>query len=192
MITCFLIIVISGAIAYTNSIIKAVICMTLLSMMMCISYLFLDAPDLALTEASLSACASIAILLSAIKHLKTSQLCIPLTDKVLVHETSGFVCSKYTQKKNILIAVFICALLCGTLLYVSSDLPQYGSVQAPIHNNSSKFYITHTKEQVGIKSFVAAILASYRGYDTLGETLVVLIAGFGVLLVTKNAKHIAN
>ena len=36
---------------------------------------------------------------------------------------------------------------------------------------------------MGIPNIVTAVLASYRGYDTLGETVVIFTAGLGVLLL---------
>ena len=38
-------------------------------------------------------------------------------------------------------------------------------------------------KQVGLPNVVTSILASYRGYDTLGETAVVFTAGVGVMLL---------
>ena len=37
--------------------------------------------------------------------------------------------------------------------------------------------------EIDIPNVVTSILASYRGYDTLGETAVVFTAGIGVLLL---------
>ena len=50
--------------------------------------------------------------------------------------------------------------------------------------------IKNTKSEIGINSFVAAILASYRGFDTLCETCVIFLAGISVLLILGlNKKH---
>ncbi len=37
----------------------------------------------------------------------------------------------------------------------------------------------------GLPNIVTAILASYRGYDTLGETAVIFTAGVAVLLILR-------
>jgi len=42
-------------------------------------------------------------------------------------------------------------------------------------------YITESPQQTGIPNVVTSILASYRGYDTLGELAVIFTAGVGVL-----------
>jgi len=36
---------------------------------------------------------------------------------------------------------------------------------------------------------VTAVLASYRGYDTLGETTVIFTAGIGVLLLLRRSRR---
>ncbi|MGV2433317.1 MAG UNVERIFIED_CONTAM: hypothetical protein LVQ98_08745 [Rickettsiaceae bacterium] len=69
------------------------------------------------------------------------------------------------------------------LIYAGLDLPLYGDANAPIHNNVTKYYNQNTYNDLGITSFVAGILASYRGYDTLGETLVIFAAGICVLFI---------
>ena len=45
---------------------------------------------------------------------------------------------------------------------------------------------------MGISNIVTGILASYRGYDTLGETVVVLTAGLGVILLLSGLKGRKN
>jgi multicomponent Na+:H+ antiporter subunit B len=97
------------------------------------------------------------------------------------------------------------ALMVGTF-----DMSPYGDPTAPIHTQVSKQYLEreyqafkaaqvphdaqdaktdghkakaeHPK-QVGLPNVVTSILASYRGYDTLGETAVVFTAGVGVMLL---------
>ena len=42
-------------------------------------------------------------------------------------------------------------------------------------------YLERSAEEIGIPNVVTSILASYRGYDTMGETAVIFTAGVGVL-----------
>jgi multicomponent Na+:H+ antiporter subunit B len=42
-------------------------------------------------------------------------------------------------------------------------------------------YFERIPKEIDVPNAVTAILASYRGYDTLGETAVVFTAGIGVL-----------
>jgi multisubunit Na+/H+ antiporter MnhB subunit len=49
--------------------------------------------------------------------------------------------------------------------------------------------LTKSTDQIGIENIVTAILASYRGFDTMLETFVIFITsfciGFGVLSIRK-------
>jgi multicomponent Na+:H+ antiporter subunit B len=69
----------------------------------------------------------------------------------------------------------------GALLYGTRDLPTRGDPAAPVHTHVAPRYLEATDEEIGIPNVVTAVLASYRGYDTLGETTVILTAGIGVL-----------
>ena len=44
-------------------------------------------------------------------------------------------------------------------------------------------------EEIGVQNVVSAVLASYRGYDTMGETTVIFTAGVGVLLLLKHVQR---
>ena len=46
-------------------------------------------------------------------------------------------------------------------------------------------YLADRVEETGVPNVVTSVLASYRGYDTLGETTVIFTAGIGVLLLLK-------
>ena len=44
-------------------------------------------------------------------------------------------------------------------------------------------FMAKTAEEIKIPNVVTAVLASYRGYDTFGEAVVIFSAGLGVLLL---------
>ena len=48
------------------------------------------------------------------------------------------------------------------------------------------YYIERGIEETGVPNIVTAVLASYRGYDTLGEVIVIFTAGIGVVLLIGN------
>ncbi|HVS64704.1 MAG TPA: DUF4040 domain-containing protein [Thermoanaerobaculia bacterium] len=75
-------------------------------------------------------------------------------------------------------------LLTGAaLVYASFDLPRYGDPDAPIHHHIAPEYIEGVAKEIHIPNVVTGVLASYRGYDTLGETVVILAAAVGVLML---------
>lgn len=71
------------------------------------------------------------------------------------------------------------------LIYGTMDMPAFGDANAPAHQYVMPEYITGTEAQIGIPNVVSAILASYRGFDTLGETGVIFTAGVGVILLLR-------
>jgi multicomponent Na+:H+ antiporter subunit B len=46
-------------------------------------------------------------------------------------------------------------------------------------------YLQEGPKETGVPNVVTAVLASYRGYDTLGETVVVFTAGAGVIALLR-------
>ena len=63
------------------------------------------------------------------------------------------------------------------------SLPDRADPQAPANVYLAPDYVELTQEEIEIPNLVSAILADFRGYDTLGETVVIFTAGLAVLLV---------
>ena len=88
---------------------------------------------------------------------------------------------------------FLVVVLTGAaLIYGTLDMPHYGSPgngpvpaagNAVIHHHVAPEYIKGTEQDFGLPNIVTAVLGSYRGYDTLGETAVIFAAAVGVLLM---------
>lgn len=72
----------------------------------------------------------------------------------------------------------IAVLLCGGLLiYGTIDFPDWGDPNSPASKHLSPYYIEHAIEDTSVPNIVTAVLADYRGYDTMFETTVVFAAG---------------
>lgn len=76
-------------------------------------------------------------------------------------------------------------LVGGLLIWSAQDMPDVGDPDAPTNLHIAPYYIEHSEEEVGIENMVSAILADYRGYDTLGETTVIFTAGVSVLFLLR-------
>jgi len=77
---------------------------------------------------------------------------------------------------------FACVVVTGAaLIYGTLDLPRVGDPGAAAHRHVAPRYIEQGPNETGIPNMVTAVLASYRGYDTLGEVVVIFTAGVGVL-----------
>jgi multicomponent Na+:H+ antiporter subunit B len=71
-------------------------------------------------------------------------------------------------------------------------LPEIGLLSSPIHQHIVPDYILGSRDDIGIPNIVTSVLASYRGYDTFGETIVVFTAGVAVLVLLKNNTNVSK
>lgn len=81
------------------------------------------------------------------------------------------------------LALLLCAVTGAGLIYGTLDMPAFGSPDAPIHGHVAPEYIARSLPETGVPNIVTAVLASYRGYDTMGETTVIFAAAVAVLLL---------
>jgi len=149
----------------TRSIIFTVILTSAYSLVAALMFITLDAVDVAFTEASVGAGISTILFLSAMAYLPKE------------------------EEQNLNSQFFpaiSCMVLGAILIWCSYDLPEIGLATAPMHLHIVPDYILGSKNDIGIPNIVTSILASYRGYDTFGETVVVFTAGIAVLALLKN------
>jgi multicomponent Na+:H+ antiporter subunit B len=154
--------------AMSKNLTESIIIMSVFSIFISICYLLMDGPDVAMTETALGACLSTCVLLNLIK---------------ICGEKVGS-----TNKIRVILASVLCAIFILALTWASMDLPEFGKEDSAVLTHVSQYYVSNTSTDIGIPSMVAAILASYRGYDTLGETTVILIAGIAVLVILSRRK----
>ena len=155
----------------------SILWLSLFSILSCVLYLIMDAPDVAMTEAALGTCITTVIFL---RLARNSEICVP--HQVLPHQVrNDEQSSNYTKLAGIIVSSSFGA----ALLYAGQDLSAYGSGGTAVQSGVQEYYNANTYSEIGIPSFVAAILASYRGYDTLGETLVIFIAGLCVVMIMR-------
>lgn len=133
--------------------------------------LLLDAPDVAFTEASVGAGIATILMLG----------------------TLALTTQKEKKPSHLSPWPLIAVLIAGAaLIYGTLDMPYAGDPSAPAHLHVAPEYIGDrvpnaegTEIEVGIPNIVTTVLASYRGYDTLGETVVIFTAGIAVLLLMR-------
>ncbi|MDC0227362.1 DUF4040 domain-containing protein [Alphaproteobacteria bacterium] len=168
VINAFLVTVMLGigiALLRTRTVIFTVVLTSAYSLIAALMFITLDAVDVAFTEASVGAGISTILFLAAMAYLPKKE------DKNL--------------NSQILPAIS-CMVLGGILIWCSYDLPEIGLLSSPIHQHIVPDYILGTRDDIDIPNIVTAVLASYRGYDTFGETIVVFTAGVAVLALLKN------
>ncbi len=125
-------------------------------------FVTLDAVDVAFTEAAVGGGISTVLMLGA----------LALTTR-----------EEKEPRHSPRLPLLLCAVTGAALVYGTFDMPAFGSADAPIHGHVAPDYIARVEAETGVPNFVTAILASYRGYDTLGETSVIFTAAVAVLLL---------
>ena len=157
-----LLVVTAVGVVQARNLFASVMLMGIFSLLMAAVFFLLDAADVALTEAAVGAGISTVLMLSA--------LALTAEDEQL------------PRRRNLL-ATLVVVVTAGTILYATFDKPALGDPQAPVQRHVAPEYIEMTRELVDIPNIVTAVLASFRGYDTLGEVMVVFTAGLGVLFL---------
>ncbi|MBL8671033.1 MAG: DUF4040 domain-containing protein [Alphaproteobacteria bacterium] len=137
------------------------------SFLMATVLVVLDAVDVAMTEASVGAGISTVLMLGTLYLTKVEEAA-PVRRSIL----------------PLLIALGVGAVLA----YGTFDFPPFGVAEAPIHQHVVPRYLAKSVEETMVPNVVTAVLASYRGYDTLGETTVIFTAGIGVLLLLRGGR----
>ena len=125
-------------------------------------FMDLDAVDVAFTEAAVGAGVTTVLMLSSLR----------LTSRW-----------ERRSKHGPLLPLLVVGITGAALIYGTLDAPHLGDAAAPAHNHVADRYIAEAPTEVGVPNMVTAVLASYRGYDTLGETVVIFTAGLAVLLL---------
>ncbi len=128
----------------------------------------LDAVDVAMTEAAVGAGISTVLLLAVLGLVETREA--PL-------------------RHSAIIPLIVCFLTGGALIYGTIDLPPFGRADNPQNQHVAPYYLENSKKETGAPNVVTAVLASYRGYDTLGETTVIFTGGVGVLILLAGVRR---
>jgi len=145
-----------------RDLLAAVILTGLYSLVAAGAFVVMDAVDVAFTEAAVGSGISTILFLGALSFTKHEQ--------------------KPRGNDSWVALVFV--VLTGALLFYGTlDMPRYGSATSPAqtHPELAKRFIEQSGDEVGPPNIVTSVLASYRGYDTLGETVVVFTAGIAVI-----------
>jgi len=154
-------------IARSRNLFGVVILSGIYSFLMATVLVAMDAVDVAMTEASVGAGISTVLFLGALYLCKGEE-------------------ARPMHKPWLPLGVSIA--VGGLLVYGTLGLPEFSDPNAPIHQHVVPRYLNEMKKEVDVPNVVTAVLASYRGYDTLGETTVVFTAGAGVIALLRRRR----
>ena len=80
-------------------------------------------------------------------------------------------------------------ILFVVLIFGIMQMPTGANVNAPAYNDIAQHYINNGASETNASNIIAAILADYRGFDTLGETIVLFTSVVAVGSVLRSTKH---
>ncbi len=139
------------------------------SFLMASVMIVLDAVDVAMTEASVGAGISTVLMLGVLSLTKTQE-----TEPV------------HTP----LLPVFVAVATGAVLVFGTFALPPFGAADTPVNLHVAPYYLENSIRDTLVPNVVTSVLASYRGFDTLGEVVVVFTAGIAVLMLLKGKRDI--
>lgn len=74
------------------------------------------------------------------------------------------------------------------LIYGALEFPEWGDPLSPAATHLSPYFIEHTLADTSVPNIVTAVLADYRGFDTLFETIVIFTAGLVCIFLLRTYK----
>ena len=130
-------------------------------------FVALDAVDVAFTEAAVGAGIS----------------------TVLMMTTLALTGEKERSPSHMPLLSLVVVLITGAaLIYATFDMPAFGAADAPVNLHVAPRYLNESFGEVGLPNVVTSVLASYRGYDTLGEVTVIFTAAVAVMMLLGGRK----
>ncbi|MPZ61947.1 MAG: DUF4040 domain-containing protein [Propionibacteriales bacterium] len=163
-------ILIATALAITRlrALYEATMLTALFSLVSASLFVLLDAVDVAFTEAAVGVGISTVLFLGVLALTRSREAVTP--------------------RHRLWPAGFVVLLAGGTLIYAVQDLPSFGAADTPVQAHPvTETYLEESQHDIGIPNTVTSVLASYRGYDTLGELVVIFTAGVAVLMLLAHA-----
>ena len=155
-------VIIGIAVARLRNLFAVVMLTGIFSLTAAVLYVVMDAVDVAFTEAAVGAGISTVLMLGTLA-LTTSE--------------------EKTELPGSHPWAFLLVMITGIfLVYGTLDMPFYGDPTAAIHNHVAPYYLERSFGHTGLPNVVTSVLASYRGFDTLGEVFVIFTAATGILL----------
>ncbi|EMA43768.1 DUF4040 domain-containing protein [Halococcus saccharolyticus] len=153
------------ATAFLRDVLGAIIAFSAYSLSIAVVWVFLRAPDVGLTEAAVGA--GVMTVLFLVTIAKTTR---PSDERTFEH----------VDYRAAAVALTLVVVLSTTLF----ALPPVGADDSAVAtDNVTNYYLENAYDETEVQNAVTAVLAAYRGFDTLGEAAVVYAAGVGLLVV---------
>ncbi|MDF1722819.1 MAG: DUF4040 domain-containing protein [Minwuia sp.] len=158
-----LLLVVTVGIIRVRNLFAVVMLAGIYSLLMALVFTLLDAVDVAFTEAAVGAGISTILSLGTLALIDSRREKLP--------------------NRVQFVPLLISLATGGVLFWGMQDMPAVGTADAPNQVHVAPYYISQTPVDIDVPNIVTAVLASYRGFDTLGEVTVIFTAGIGVMML---------
>ncbi len=169
-----LFIIIAAIIAVeTDNLLSSVICVGAIGFGGSLMFLFLRAPDIAITQIVVEVLGLIVLIRATISR-----------DRTFISGDREFF--------GVVVSVVIIFVLFVAGILVFQTLPEFGEPAfSSAHQTASRTYISEGMQKTGAANIVAAVILDFRAYDTLGEATVLFTSIIGaIVILRKKAKKL--
>jgi len=180
-----LLVVSAAAVCAMKSLMASVIIYGSYSVIKALVWIQLSAPDLAITEAAVSAGISGILYFVVLKRVLVVKKEYQEQDEYKSPERLKLDKGIFRRFYNA-VSVAIGVGLGGVLMYTVSVLPPFGDPSNPANNEVPRKFIEDGIQDTGALNVVASMLFDYRAFDTLGEAAVLIAAVCSVLILLRN------
>ncbi len=146
-----------------KDLLSAVVAVSVSGLGLCIAFLLLKAPDLAITQ------------------LVVDILCLIILIRATIRKDLPFSTSGRWFFNTLATFVFLVVFLFVSF-HVLKQLPPFGSPVMRV----AKFYLAEGMKRTGATNLVASVVLGFRAYDTLGEATVLFAAVMGVIAIMRS------
>ena len=151
----------------TKNLLSAVICVGAVGFGASIMFLFLRAPDIAITQIVVEVLGLILLIRATIAR-----------DMTFISGDREFF--------GVVVSVVIIFVIFLAGIRVLETLPAFGTpVFAVVPNAASQTYIAEGLEKTGAANIVASVILDFRAYDTLGEATVLFTSIIGATVILR-------
>jgi len=155
--------VISIAVLRIRDLFASIVLFGIYSLVSASLFLLLAAADVAFTEAAVGAGIATLLMLATLTHVGRDE--------------------QDNRQRRKWLPLVIVLVTGAVLIYGIVDLPPFGAADNPVQVHVAPRYLFESPNEIDVPNVVTAVLASYRGFDTLGEVVVIFTALVGVLLL---------
>ncbi|MFQ6067850.1 MAG: hydrogen gas-evolving membrane-bound hydrogenase subunit E [bacterium] len=150
---------------HTRSLLSAVISLSLVGLVLSVTFLYLQTPDIAITQIIVEIVALV-ILIRAVATEKE------------VSDIKG--------KKEVfsLVAVVVFIVIFGYFAYRALTFVEFPKFGYPVMK-VAQFYVEEGLKRTGSANLITSVVLGFRGYDTLGEATVLFAAVLGTLVILR-------